>query len=1785
MAKKKKIDPNKKAPKQGENFDDLEDAFFATGDASSFWEKADASQLDDESQEVEDITDVREAAAPLDEASESIAAAPVEEPAVEDESLELELEPDSESESKPVPVPVPTLPPIISVPEASPAVKDPSGEFYNPSALHPSPDLIADDETEVWSEPESADALLNAPTVIYEPDDDIDPATEPAIEAGMVADSPPEPEPPAPVDTILYVLPETTEGRWKEAALALERSAGCVEGDAKATLLRDSARILLTRVGSWETAGALFDSAIEAGLDLKDTPKGYADVVASQGRFVELRDLLLARATSLTGAASIEAYQDAAIVERNHLKDDTAAVQFLHTALEIQDDWFTLRLLRELYYRTRNWTVLVYVLDRMTKLSEGACSARCKVEEGRIREVELSDLDGAVEAYQGALDNDPTYMDGFLARLRVAKSQNDGEALVQLYVHEGTRTEGANRAFWAARAARASRDAGLPNTGKLFRDAIGYADAGSNSIHRDGAAFFISQNDNENLFETLAAEAKLQTGTTRAATLLLLGQVGSVQTEHLDRAVAHLTEAVIADPACWPAARLAIDLLVQSERAEAALEMLSQQLEAVDDGVRKARILFRQGEINESLRVDFKEASSLYAAARDADPSHPFAATAHARNLELAGEYAEAADVLEALASAETAPDRCSRLWHKASKIRRDHLDDSKGANSACKQAIETSALQPAAIEEWIASLEGGKDPAGLAEALASAGRRFSNPLDRLEANYRAARVLVDVCHTPQNAAGLLQLCVEIDTHCQPAVALFQEVSSKEGDWQTAYDLSRVEAGMSTGQERMWHLIAAAHLTSRIDGQDAQTVALEVLDEQPNHPAALAVMERAAIQAGDPGRLIGVYRRMRKASGEPAERTAISVRLAGLAAELNDRQLALRSITHVLESPAGPRPYGAMARLAVSGEFWALAEAALHADGDEIGLARLLESTCDDQKRVATAWRTVIKSDPKNLEAYNGLERSLTRMSNREGLADTHAALAKYENEDSISTMHALLAGHLYENEEAFGKAVQFYGLAFERSQHRGKAFEALIRIYSQMGRGDTIRQLFEKVEGDDIVALADALADAGDAAQAANLYKEAVASAKDEDGPSVVLPLVIRYEQALIAAEKWPLALGMLKRRLLHSADPHEIALVEAKQRWLLSERMADSDEAWEFYRHLHEEHPNDSEVLENLARIAGARGESKLAIQFLDGLSNIATTAEDAARYQRRVAEVHLTNDAAELARAAFLRALDHNPSDVEALTGLKGIAEAAEDWQGLVGVLTREYHLLSGEEQVDRARTIAGLWEDQLGDTAVAIDSWRKVTDLVPGDETALTRLVALAESIEDWASFIDVGEALVPLLEGEEKSNLLGRMGRVAIQNLRRDEEAIRFLDAASSGDAPNLQAAEDLEQIHAARGAWDRVVECIIRRAHGSEGQQAVSLLLRAAQTRVDHLRDRKGASSIFDEILELEPANPTALEFKGDYLYKSDDLVGAVKVFEAIEQLDIERDLEDFDIQMEQALYYFHFGEALRRLQRRDDAVFRYEQALKLNGSHLPSLEAVGPLYVAAENWDLASRVFRQVLQLTGGQGDPARLALVYACLGKVEHAQGNPEKAARRFNKALELQPNGIEALQGHAKLLYERGDWNNLLTTYNSVIYHAKERDAFIDAYLMKGFVLDAHMSLPDKASQHYEKSLSFDATNPLALLRLGELALRKDDWDRAASFAGRALAIGTVKDDEVCTMLHCLAAVAAVQTGRVDELETAQDAIKKLKTSFGADVAKQGTDADKLHALLRKRLKARP
>ena len=163
---------------------------------------------------------------------------------------------------------------------------------------------------------------------------------------------------------------------------------------------------------------------------------------------------------------------------------------------------------------------------------------------------------------------------------------------------------------------------------------------------------------------------------------------------------------------------------------------------------------------------------------------------------------------------------------------------------------------------------------------------------------------------------------------------------------------------------------------------------------------------------------------------------------------------------------------------------------------------------------------------------------------------------------------------------------------------------------------------------------------------------------------------------------------------------------------------------------------------MLEALARIAGARGETALAVGFLEGLVASASGAA-AARYHRRIAEAHRHGGDTEAAVESLMRALEQFAEDSDSLQMLEDIHRGGENWRALVGVLARRATIETGDDQTSCYRAIAQVWEEQIGDARVAIDAWRKVLELEPADAVALEQLVTLTRSEEDWASFGQTG----------------------------------------------------------------------------------------------------------------------------------------------------------------------------------------------------------------------------------------------------------------------------------------------------------------------------------------------------------------------------------------------------------------------------------------------------------
>ncbi len=1585
-----------------------------------------------------------------------------------------------------------------------------------------------------------------------------------------------------------YRPPTEPVERWRGVARVLEAEARAVTDIARrGALFAAAGAIARHQVGDDDEARRLFELALDNDHQDDALFRDYAALAGERGEFQQCRELLVRRAELLSGASAAEVYVDAALVARGALRDPAGALVLMEKALRVHsDDWLAMRELARGYRAAQRWPALENILDRMAGLTASEEAARLRVERGEILERHLERREEALACYRAAMRDAPEYTPGFLAAERLAMSLGDTSALQEVYRRAAANATGASKAFWLLRVARmTTTDAHA--TLAAWDEAVAELAADDAEIRRERQGVLRRLERWEALDAALSEEQDAATGT--EAALVGLERADLLE-RRLDRpavAVAALQAALRADPTAEPAVDGLARLLGRSGQHAELAELLEAHVAGLQDRARRVNVLFRLAEVYEERLDELARAQASHERILAIVPTYRPSLEALERIHGRRGQWAELVAIMEQRAALLDEPQAAAAVFHRAAEICRYRLHDAGRSRVLLHKALEAHACHAPALEDLSRLLEADGGWLELAGLLSRAADAATDTDEVVSLSYRAARLYADRVGQPSRAIDCLRQCLENFSGFLPAFSLLRELLVEAGGWTEIHELLRREADAAADpRRRHWKLLAAAAAAERCPDQQPADIARQILSENPRHGGAQRILEGWAVRGGDLRGLIEIYQVRAEATEDERERARLSARIADAASLSGDSLTTIQAVAEVMGNEADDRPLRALAAVAEGMGFWEEARRALEAAGDPGAreITRLIESHMGDPRTVEARWRQHLSESPDDPQALFGLERALEAAGSTDGLAGVHMELAGLAPSAQVAAVHRLLAGKLYSMADQVDAATTAYAQAYEAQPFQGRAFEALLEQHISVDDEPAVRGLVARLGPANEAELARALARMGRhaasaAAWAALLDREAAGGAWLASS----LPSMLAREAALAAAEEWQELYDALALRAKVTGSADEVGAIKRQQRWILAEKLAETDRAWDYYQQLYADDPSDREVLEALARIASARGEPARALTYLRDLS--ATAVGDArvlCRYACRMAEVHLRIGDVANARSEYQRALELQPGDARAFEGLKKLAKESGDHLTLAGVLQREAEISRGGEQLARYRELARLWEEPLERSEDAIEAWKKVLELAPGDAEALRQLVSLTRSLGDWRRFTLYAEAMASRLEGAERTTILSEVGEVYLNQLYSEDDALRFLEEATAGAHPNLAAARHLEQFHAQRGAWERVVDAIVRQARASEGEAAVALLLKAAERGIDTLQDQEGAARIYAMVLERDPGNGAALRHLGEFLYKGGQLEQAIEIFSRMEDVEQARDLDDFYVQLEVALYYYRYAEALRRLGRVDDALGHYEQCLALNPSHLPSLESLGPILIRRERWEEGAKIYRHILRLTGGEGDPQRLSLTYTSLGTIEFNLGQLTKAKRWFQQALDQRSNDIPALQGIARVLFAQEDWSSLLNIYNIIIYHAQTPVEVVDAYLTKGFVLDARMGLPDKAAAHYEKSLAFDPAQAGVLLRLAELGLRRQEWPEAARLANQGLTL-EVPRGEIRGSLLLVKAVAHASCGDMvaadESYRSAVEHDPELRTTLGAE----RSSPDVLHRHLTQRLQA--
>ena len=145
----------------------------------------------------------------------------------------------------------------------------------------------------------------------------------------------------------------------------------------------------------------------------------------------------------------------------------------------------------------------------------------------------------------------------------------------------------------------------------------------------------------------------------------------------------------------------------------------------------------------------------------------------------------------------------------------------------------------------------------------------------------------------------------------------------------------------------------------------------------------------------------------------------------------------------------------------------------------------------------------------------------------------------------------------------------------------------------------------------------------------------------------------------------------------------------------------------------------------------------------------------------------------------------------------SALVDLHRARGDWNDVVAYLRKLLEFASDDgERFERLVSLADAYDEELGQTKLAVDSLEQARALNPESKIALGKLMALHEKNQDWGALVSVLQQLAEQeTEGSRKAKLWCAVAVHQREHLEDRFTAVRSFDKALDYDPTYLEAFE------------------------------------------------------------------------------------------------------------------------------------------------------------------------------------------------------------------------------------------------------------------------------------------------------------------------------------------------------------------------------------------------------
>jgi tetratricopeptide (TPR) repeat protein len=1439
--------------------------------------------------------------------------------------------------------------------------------------------------------------------------------------------------------------------------------------------LTRAAEIAHRQLDKPEDAIAFYERLSVDGLSQPAVQQVLEPLYEQTERWEQLAKHLQRRLETRSGTDLVEAHLRLGRLQGEKLSNPDEGIRHLSTALRLdpdhavgndelgrylQDESMRVRVaevLEPVFAAVQDWPRLVQVQE--IKLEEAAdedTRVRILLRVAQIYEEQLEDLERALEGFSRIFKEQPgnRYVRDQLSRLSGVLGQDENYAnLLSNYVEESAGDE-RDEVLEVVREAADLWARGLKNYEKavpLYRRLL-EARPETVDVFQAMEQALISGGLWNDLIEAYWREVDGSLDEERQVDLLMKLSNVALNAENKPEEAARAFQRVLELKPEHGQARTSLErVLERNERFEELLDLLRDRLNRTDGEFDRVRVQLQIAEL-QNVRLDDPEGSidTIEALLREAEDSGDGIAhleqMAEARveqrarifdivepQYRTSGNTQRIVAVVEWRLTVVEDPATRHELYQDLARL----LETMEGGLEYAFRALSRAVAEPgpadalAGVDAELDRLVGElKNPGAYSDALvaAAAAEGLANDDDRrLDLLVRAGRLQIQV-GDPARAVEILRSALELNDEHDEALALIDDALVRLGYHEELQ--KTLERRIEVVADDAVRIELYRRLGTLLEDVLVQTEVAEkawrgLLEIEPSDREALQRLSRSYEASGSTSELVEVLQRRIESNQDADARRDLRMQLASIQREANkDRGAEVDVLRELLsEAPSDDDAMAALARALVAEERWAEAADTLQ---DRATVAATNELKGQLMLEAARLYAGPMEDRHGAVERY---EQVLQLSPGQEGAISDLVGLCKQAD---VSEQAANLVRPQLDTLQRYGDLAEVLAARAELSDDPDEQITVLRelaslryeRLADQAGAYGATMQLVDRSSGDDL---------------------------------NSVLQGAARLASELSQLEAYVEELGT--RVADEARDPEARVSIALAASWAATEGMGDKDKALSILRPLLEADIADVNVCDGIETLAGGTGDLALASRAIEEGARLAAGSETHAERLVRLGQVRLQLGQAGSATEAFRDALDVQPGQPDAVSGLEQVMEAGGeeppggvldtletayqatgDREGLARLTRARLSASEGSERIQLLQNLAQISEEGGGSVIDAIEAWGQLLAHDAESQHAIERLVQLAgqhQMIER------AGELMLAAIgaakdDGRSSVPLSLACARLELDMIGNPSAAIQALAGVLDDQPDHPEGLEML--VSAARAAGDpkQLHEALTRAAQAQgEPDKAASLWREAAEVAESQLEDPTMAIENLTQLIDND-------ENDGGAWQKLMALQASTEQWEPLADSLGRRAMIATEESERRELRYRLANLYVEKLDKIDDAIGVYSDMIGASPDDATAISELEVLYRRLERWTDVRELLDRKLEAVSGE---ERVGVFEDMARVAENRLEDLTDAAEVLGRLLEEHPSNAAAEISLERILAKEERWIDLAEILERRMNHHKD------------------------------------------------------------------------------------------------------------------------------------------